>query len=253
MKREYYEDIGYKPFIFFIVFGVSGEELEVSRTRHKVDELPEGLDIRTFTREQHGDWIDGWFTGAFETVLREADAALFERCRQAETCAVLQGSVKNDSTLDYMRNAIDIIQAFVDKGAVGILDPQTITLYTPEDWTERFFDREVNAQNHVKILFSREGENYWLHTRGMAEFGRPDIGISDVPEEKTRDYMEIIDQMIYYGGQGLFFERDVRLHTRSGKSFVVHPEFVNDFENEDYNNAYYEVTVLEESAAAGKS
>lgn len=51
MKREYYQDIGYKPFLFYLVFGVSAEELEVSQKRHKVDELPEGLDIRSFTRE----------------------------------------------------------------------------------------------------------------------------------------------------------------------------------------------------------
>lgn len=28
-------------------------------------------------------------------------------------------------------------------------------------------------------------------------------------------------------------------------AFVVHPEFVNDFENVDYNNAYYNVSVVE--------
>ena len=246
MERRYYQDIGYKPFLFFIIFGVSGEDLEVSREKHKVDELPDGLDIRTFTREMHGEWIDGWFTGAYESVLRKADSALFESCRNADECTVLQGYVKKDSTLDYMKNVIGIIQAFIDKGALGILDPQTITLYSPEQWTDRFFDKDVNAQNHVMILYSEEDNGYWLHTRGMAEFGRPDIGIDGVPEEKVHDYEQLINQMIYYGGQGVFFEKDTRLHTFDGKAFVVHPEFVNDFENEDYNNAYYNVTVIEE-------
>lgn len=41
MERKYFKDIGYKPFLFYIVFGVSGEDLEVSREKHKVDELPE--------------------------------------------------------------------------------------------------------------------------------------------------------------------------------------------------------------------
>ena len=246
MERRYYQDIGYKPFLFFIIFGVSGEDLEVSREKHKVDELPAGLDIRTFTREMHGEWIDGWFTGAYESVLRKADSALFESCRNSDECTVLQGYVKKDSTLDYMKNVIGIIQAFIDKGALGILDPQTITLYSPEQWTDRFFDKDVNAQNHVMILYSEEDNGYWLHTRGMAEFGRPDIGIDGVPEEKVHDYEQLINQMIYYGGQGVFFEKDTRLHTFDGKAFVVHPEFVNDFENEDYNNAYYNVTVIEE-------
>ena len=58
MKRDYYQDIGYKPFLFYLVFGVSAEELEVSQKRHKVGELPEGLDIRSFTREAlWGSWI----------------------------------------------------------------------------------------------------------------------------------------------------------------------------------------------------
>lgn len=46
--------------------------------------------------------------------------------RAVGNCVVLQGTVKNDSTLDYMRNVIGIIQAFVEKGAVGIMDPQTM-------------------------------------------------------------------------------------------------------------------------------
>ena len=246
MKREYYRDIGYKPFLFYVIFGVSGNDLAVSRSKHNVDELPEGLDLRTLTRKENGDYIDGFLSGAMGKVLREKDEDLFIRCRKAEECVVFQGTVMNDSTFDYMRNVIDIVQSFIDQGAVGVLDPQRITIYSPETWTERFFGREVNAQNHVVILYSREGDGFWLHTRGMAEFGRPDIGIYDVPEEKVEDYMKVIQQMIYYGGHGVFFDKDTRLHTADGKAFVIHPEFVNDFENEDYNNAYYNVTVLED-------
>ena len=57
---------------------------------------------------------------------------------------------------------------------------------------------------------------------------------------------KLINQMIFYGGQGVFFDKDTRLHISADKSFVIHPEFVNDFENEDYNNAFYNVTVIEE-------
>ena len=66
------------------------------------------------------------------------------------------------------------------------------------------------------------------------------------PEEKIHDYEQLINQMIFYGGQGVFFDKDTRLHISADKSFVIHPEFVNDFENEDYNNAFYNVTVIEE-------
>ena len=247
LQREYYQDIGYRPFLFFVIFGITGEELEVSKEKHKVDELPEGLDIRTLSREEHGEYIDGFLLGEMGNILKKADNDLYEMCRKSEKCVIFQGSVEQDSTLRYMKNVIGIIQAFFEKGAVGVLDPQTFSLFSAENWMERFFDKEVNAQNHVMIFYSEENGNYWLHTRGMAEFGRPDIGINDVPEEKVYDYNQIINQMIFYGGKGVFFEKDTRLHTKDGKSFVVHPEFVNDFENDDYNNAYYNVTVIEET------
>lgn len=246
LQREYYQDIGYRPFLFFVVFGVAGENLEVSKEKHKVDELPNGLTISTLFSEEHGEYIDGFFQGEMGTILKNTDQSLYESCKQSKKCVVLQGRVVKDSSLKYMRNVIGIIQAFFDKGAVGVLDLQTISLFSASAWKNNFFDNEINAQNHIIILCSEENGKYWLHTRGMAEFGRPDIGIKDVPEEKVHDYKQIIDQMIFYSGKGVFFERETRLHTANGKSFVIQPEFVNDFDNDDYNNAYILVRKVQE-------
>ena len=245
-ERQYYEDIGYKPFLFYVVFGVSGDELEVSRTKHNVDGLPEGLDIISLARPDHSDYIDGLIGGGIGEHLKKADSALYESCKACDKVVIMRGEIADDSTLDYMRNLIGICEAFIDKGAKGILDLQTFTLYSPKEWTDRFFGKDVNAQNHVLIMFSKEDDGYWIHTRGMAEFGRPDYGISKVPEDKLEDYKQIIDQMIFYGGQGLVFKGSAKLHTFNGKTFRVATEFVNDFENFDYNNAYYNVTVVEE-------
>ncbi|HAU50378.1 MAG TPA: hypothetical protein DEG74_05825 [Clostridiales bacterium] len=246
MEREYYEDLGYKPFLFYIIFGVSGEELTVSREKHHVSAFPEDLEIRSLNRTEHAESIDGLIGGQIGEILKAADSNLYGQCSSAEKCVILSGSVKDDSTLEYMQNVIGIIEAFIDQGAVGVLDLLTFTLYSPAKWTERFFEKEINAQNHVMILFSEEEDGIWLHTRGLAEFGRPDIGIHGVPEEKVEDYKQAIDQMIFYSGKGLFFKGKATLHTFNGKTITVAPEFVNDFDNDDYNNAYYNVTVVEE-------
>ena len=248
MKREYYEDIGYKPFLFYVIFGVSADQLQVSREKHKVDEFPEGLDIASLSRPEHSDYIDGIMGGEIGKILKNEDSALYEKCLKTDKCVIIKGSIVKDDTLDYMRNVIGIIQAFIDKGAAGVLDLMTFTLYSTSEWNKRFFEQdEVNAQNHVLIMFSKEDNGYWIHTRGMAEFGRPDYGISNVPENKLEDYKQVIDQMVFYGGQGIVFKGTAKLHTFNGKTFRVKPEFVNDFENDDYNNAYYNVTVLEEN------
>ena len=246
-ERKYYEDIGYKPFLVYVIFGVSGDELEVSKAKHNVDGIPEGLDFISLTRPEQSEYIDGIIGGDIGKVLKRADSDLYETCSATDKVVVIKGEIKEDSTLDYMRNTIGIIEAFIDKGAKGVLDLQTFTLYSPREWTDRFFGKEVNAQNHVIIMFSEEEGGYWVHTRGMAEFGRPDYGISNVPEDKLEDYKQVIDQMVFYGGQGILFKGKAKLHTFNGKTFEVSTEFVNDFENDDYNNAYYNVTVLGEA------
>ena len=130
-------------------------------------------------------------------LLREADAELYQQCRDADTCVIIKGQVEEDSDLDYMRNVIGIVQAFMEQGAAGVLDLPTFTLFSPEQWKDRFFEKEVNAQNHVIILYSEEPDGYWLHTR-------------------------------------------------SGNTYEVESKFVDDFDNDDFNNAYCEIDILQD-------
>lgn len=246
MNREYYQDINYKPMLFYMVFGASGDELEVSREKHHVTEFPEGLAIHSLTRDHDGDYIDSFFGGSLGEILECTDSKLYAECKAAEKCVVITGEVINDSSLEYMVNVAGIIEAFIDKGACGVLDLLTFSLFSPAKWTEKFFEKEINAQDYVIILVSEEKRKCWLHTRGMSEFGRPDISIRNVEQENIEDFKQIIDQLIYYGGQGAFFNGKVKLHTFAGKAFLVEPRFIEDFDNDDFNNAYYEVEVLEE-------
>ena len=244
--REHYKDIGYKPFLFFAVFGVSGEDVHPSRSRHHVDCLPESLEIHALRRPEHSAYLDGFFGGAPGKVLRESAPELYEACRAAENCIVIKGQIEEDSQLDYMRNVIGIIQSLLDEGAVGVLDASTFRLISPQDWKDRFFEKEVNAQNHAVILFSEEEDGYWLHTRGMAQFGRPDCSLHGVEQARIDEFCELINQMIFYGGQGVFFDGSFRLHTRSGNAYVIESKFVEDFDNDDFNNAYCEIRIAQE-------
>lgn len=241
--RKQYTDIGYKPFLFFVIFGVTENEMQVSESKHHVDAFPEGLDVHVLCRKEHSDYIDGFFEGDLGKILKESDYELYDKCRKAENCVIIKGDVIEDSTFDYMRNVIGIIQTFIEQGAVGILDFLTFSLFSPQNWTERFFEKEINAQNHVKILFSKEDDGFWMHTRGMIEFGRPDYSIRGVDEADFDEYEKLLNQMIFHGGQGVFFDGVFRLHTYSGNAYKVRSKFVDDFENLDFNNAYCNVNV----------
>ena len=57
-SREHFTDIGYKPFLFYVVFGVTGDDIHPSGSRHHVDELPESLEIHALSRTTQITWTD---------------------------------------------------------------------------------------------------------------------------------------------------------------------------------------------------
>jgi len=242
LERAYYEDINYHPYIFYVVFEVRHEKLEISTERHHVDELPEGIDIALFNRYENGEYMDSLLGGTLGYLLNESSPSLFSRVHASEKWAVIRGEVKNDSTLDYMRNVIGLVQAFVETGALGVLDLQTFTLLSSEEWTETIFKKEFNPYSHFTIITSEMDDGtVWVHTRGMRKFGRPDVSIVGVQKVDVNDAMQVAKQVLYYGCLGVFFSKATKLHTHVGKSFHIFPRYVDDRENDDFNNAYYEI------------
>lgn len=241
-ERPYYEDINYHPLLFYVVFGVEDEELNVSKERHHVDEFPEGLDMIFYKKSEHGEYMDSMLGGTLGEILREDDPALYEAVRNVEGWAVIQGEVRQDADLNYMRNVIGFVQALVEKDGVGVLDLQTFTLYSAKEWTDNIFSKEFDAYDHAVILASQMGDgSVWLHTRGMRKFGRPDMSMEDVPSEDVEHAVQIVNQMIHYGALGVFFSQPTKLHTHTGRTYIVKADFVEDFEDPDFNNSHYKI------------
>ena len=241
-ERPHYEDLNYHPLLFYVIFGVNGDELNVSRERHHVDEFPDGLDLISYQKPEHQEYMTELIGGALGEILDAGNHALYEAIKNTEQWVIIRGEVQQDADLNYMRNAIGFVQALVETGAVGVLDLQTFMLYTPEEWTDIIFSKEFDPYAHVTILASAmEDGTFWLHTRGMRKFGRPDISMEGVAEDKVEHAAQVINQMIYYGALGVFFSKPTKLHTHIGPTYVVNPSFVEDFDNPDFNNSYYQI------------
>lgn len=241
-ERPYYKDLNYRPLLFYVIFGVKDEELKISKERHHVDAFPDGLDFVFYNKSENGTYMSSFIGGTLGEMLDRENHILYEAVRNTDKWAVIRGEVEQDADLNYMRNTIGVIQALVENGAAGVLDLQTFTLFTPEEWTNKIFAQEFNPYHHVTILLSEmEDGSIWLHTRGMRKFGRPDVSIERVEKEKVDDANQVINQMLYYGSLGAFFNRPTKLHTHNGKSYIVNPHYVNDFENPDFNNSYYQL------------
>ena len=175
--RPYYQDTGRRPYLYYAVMGIDdGAELEISRARHHVDEIPAGLVVNAFRRSEHATEMDQLLGGTLGRVLENQDRALYEKAKAGESWLILQGEVQKDDTLDYLRNAVGIVQAALDMGADAVLDLHALRLISPQGW-KTFFDAPFSPWAHVAFLWSpMEDGSFWLHTRGMLKFGRPDMG-----------------------------------------------------------------------------
>ncbi len=239
-ERPYYRDLNCRPFLFYVIFGAKNAELKVSRGRHHVNGFPDGLKLVFCDREKNNAYMQSLVGNSLGKVLGREKHELFEMLQGTDKWAVIRGEVCQDSDLNYMQNVIGLIQALIDNDAAGVLDLQILSLYSSAEWSDLFFEREFNPYDHVTILASEIQDGLmWLHTRGMRKFGRPDIGVWKVAQEEMEEAVQVINQMIYYGSLGAFFDREVKFHTQSGNTYMVNPHFVADYDNPDFNNAYY--------------
>lgn len=239
-ERPYYEERNTRPLLCYVIFGAQDRPLSVSRERHHVDEIPEGITYLLYRRAEHGGTMSALIGDNLGAVLARERPELYRAVRDTETWAVVRGEAARDRDLHYLRNAIGLVEASAEGGAAGILDLQTVTLYTPEEWHDRIFDRDFSPFSHVTILASREdGGLIWLHTRGMRKFGRPDVSLRDVPAGDVETAAQLINQMTYYGALGTFFSQPVRLHPRPGVTCAVNPVLAGDPDDPDFNNVFY--------------
>lgn len=242
-ERPYYQDLNSHPLLFYVVFGAKDQPLNVSRERHHVDEVPEGISFLLYRRAKHEGTMASLIGSNLGAVLARERPELYKAVRNTETWAVIRGEALQDADLHYLRNTIGLVEAAAESGAVGILDLQTFSLFTPQEWHDRIFAREFDPFVHVTVLASQmENGRLWLHTRGMRKFGRPDISLRDVGPDDVELAAQLINQMIYYGALGTFFSQPVRLHPRPGAVCAVNPVLVDDLNNPDFNNAFYQLS-----------
>ena len=237
--RPYYQDTGRRPCLYYAVIGMEeGKELEISRSRHRVDEIPAGLTLSGFRRAQHGREMDQ-LLNIFPSRLLEGPA-LYEQAKAARNWLILQGTVQRDDTLDYLRNAVGIIQAALETGAAAVLDLFALRFFSSERWTREIFSEPFSPWVHASILSSpMEDGTLWLHTRGMLKFGRPDIGLKGVQQSEQGRAAEIFQQMIFCEAQGAAFPRPAKLHLGTGGACTVFPALAGDRGDPDYNNEHY--------------
>lgn len=154
------------------MFGSDAVKLTVSKEKHYVDAIPQGLEIEQLQSQQHRKTMGWLLSGTMDGLLRQYNAPLYEDCRTSNQWTILRGRITTDRGTDYLRNTIGLVQALIEQGGIGVLDLLTLNLQSTDKWSACYFNKEIAPQTHVLVLKSEnEDGTFWLHTRGMIKFG----------------------------------------------------------------------------------
>jgi hypothetical protein len=194
-ERPYFSEPAGKPLLLYYVLGDFPRGLAPSRSKHRVSGVPAGVEIAGLAANdpslapffEEGPFADG--------LARRPNLA--EAVRSAPACLRIYGEIADAPTLDYLRDAIGLVAAALDAGGVGVLDPQSLSWWSPEEFRERFFDHgEARILPHVAFLGSNDDDGVWLHTRGMRKFGRPDVSVRGVAPEHQDAVFELVQRLV---------------------------------------------------------
>lgn len=242
--RQYYGDSDQDAFLFYAAFGDISHDKSLEEVKYRCSGVPNGFELTAYDKVRDADFIDGFFEGYVWEQLNAENPRLAHTIRQSPGCVLLHGSQKNPETLDYLRDAVGLMAFLLDNGACAIYDPQMFHWWTPEQWRERLFDPAAPVPtHHVMILFSEEqgaDELFWVHTRGMRKFGRPDISVRPVGADYQDAAIDLCNRLIEYQAFGgvLPEGQAIRMGCLPPGGVAHHG---GDLDDPDFNNVHVEI------------
>jgi hypothetical protein len=242
--RQYWSPGGGDAFLFYVIYGDVDTDAPFDCLRYRTGGLPEGLDVRLLTRSENGEYIEGFEEGYAWEHLVATNPALAHHVKQSFKCFILQGTVVDPASLEYLRDAIGIITFFLDHGGVAVYDIQIMKWWSSSEWRHDIFDPAAPVPyRQTLLMYSQDddqGVGTWFHTRGMRKFGRPDISVRDVPPHQFNVALDLCNRFIAVLASGAVIPdgETVRIVGLERVAVIRH---AGDPDDDDFNNVHFEV------------
>lgn len=240
-QRPLWQVGDYPPFIFIVIYGLTDIPSPIDAKRYRTRGLPEAVEARAFPRAEHSKYLRDSFEQGYpwETLVRE-DPELAETVKKSDGAVAFAGEVHDSTSLLYLRDVIGMTAHLLEHGGLAVYDPFTFRWFRPNVWLERYFEPDAaEPQHHVMIFYSREKDGFWLHTRGLLTFGRPDIGLRGVSDHEFDQAFRMINELIDLQAGGAFLPEGKVVNDPALGRFIVRYE--GDHDDPEYNNVHIEL------------
>jgi hypothetical protein len=241
--RPHFTPGGGSPLLFFVVFGEFDLTKTLSRSKYRSNGPGDWLEVTHLARDKQADALASYQTGPlWDQVTRDAPITAAASLKALQG-AVVRGGPVDPPTLDYFRDGIGVVTWLLDCGGVSVHDPQRLWLWGPDEWrSDVFAPHEPRPQEHTVILVSEDGDHtQWLHTRGMRQYGRPDLSVHGVGPSHLDAVTQLLEHFIAmqaFGGV-VGNGQQVRMRGLPPGGVCRHGGSVDDPE---FNNVHIEIT-----------
>ena len=243
-ERPHFAPGGGDPFLQYLVYGDIQLTGAMDRTEYRSEGPPEGMEVMSYNANEHADVVDYFRSEFIWNQFKKENAALAKDVKAQDTCMMMRGTPAEDSSLDYMRDAVGVITYLLDQGGIAVCDPWILKWWSADEWREEIFDHgEPKPGNHVVILTTEEEDNRdltWFHTRGMRKFGRPDISVRGIPEKFHEGAVELCNRLIEHQAHGMIVEDGQEVHMKSLPDGGV-IRLQGDLDDVDFNNVHLDI------------
>jgi hypothetical protein len=197
--RPHFEAGGGDAHLFYKLHGDFSKPPTISRSKYRTAGIPEGIEALQLDRDRDAVGFRFGFEEPFVERMAAEHPSVLAAAAATPGAMVLRGTIRDPENLDYFRDIVGVITAFLDGGATAVFDPYRLDWWTPEEWHQNVFELEAPAPLvHVAILLSEDSEpdRYWMHTRGMIKFGRPDLSMRGLTEDLLPGAEEVFQRFI---------------------------------------------------------
>jgi hypothetical protein len=231
---------GGNALLFYVLFGKFDLTKPLSKSKHRSNGPGKWLEVVQFDRTTRPEEFTGYQSGELWDMLTRDAPITAAESRKAQEAVAVRAEVTDPQTLDYFRDTIGVVTWLLDCGGISIYDPQRLWLWSGDEWRREIFEPgESQPQEHTVILVSddQHEQTQWLHTRGMRQYGRPDLSVRGVGMRYMDEVTQMIERFINLQAEGGLIPEGQEIRMRSlPPGGVCHHR--GNLEDPDFNNVH---------------